>query len=105
MASAYLASVGTQVRAAVLVEGDVGQVRGADRTGADLNRRVRLLAGLHAIEEVLHVRLDRNGRVHRLDRGAVRRPRLLPNLKAGLIDDHGAAVALKLDAPVIVVGV
>src|SRR4051794_16648459 len=48
MGSAYLSAVRAQVRAAILVEGHVGQVGCAHRAGSHFHGRVRFLAALHA---------------------------------------------------------
>ena len=73
-------------RFALLLVGQVGQVRTAHRGMAHLDRGVRLLAGLDALQEVVHVRLGRDGSLEVVDRRLVFRPRLLVDLEPIVVE-------------------
>ena len=82
--------------------GEVGQVTGRDRAVLDLHRSTRLLAGLHAIEEVGHV-VGARIRVP-----GIGRQRVLLELigrlaaHAAAVDEHSTFLADKHDAVAIV---
>src|SRR5207253_5126371 len=88
-----------------LQESLVSQMRSSHCLRGDFDCALRFLSRPDAVEKILDVRLDRNGRLFGVDRLRAPLPRLGIDLIAVLIQDHRCLVALECNRPTVLIGV